>query len=314
VSTTTSRVPAGPQPAHAAVGAESAGQVAVPAPLAGAAYRRTAWWRLLRHPLRMASLVVLIVVHLLVFVGPFIWTVSPQATDPLHTLAPASAAHPLGTDDLGRDELSRMLQGGQVTLTVGFAAMVTAVAVGLLVGALAGFYGGWADAVLMRFTDAMMAIPAFFLIVLAVTVIGAGPLTLILVIGGTAWMPVARVIYGETLRWKVLDFVVATEAMGAASGYILTRHVLPQTMPSVIVAATLNVAFAILTESAVSYLGLGIQPPTASWGTMLQNAQQYVWTAPELAVYPGIVITVVVLAYNFLGDGLRDVLDPRLRT
>ena len=261
----------------------------------------------------MLSLVLLIAVHLLVFAGPFVWTISPQATDPLHTLSPATAGHPLGTDDLGRDELSRMLQGGQVTLLVGFAAMATAVAVGLLVGALAGFYGGWADTLLMRLTDAMMAIPSFFLIVLAVTVIGAGPLTLILVIGGTAWMPVARVIYGETLRWKVIDFVVAAESMGAASGYILARHVLPQTIPSVIVAATLNVAFAILTESAVSYLGLGIQPPTASWGTMLQNAQQYVWTAPELAIYPGIVITVVVLSYNFLGDGLRDVLDPRLR-
>ena len=177
---------------------------------------------------------------------------------------------------------------------------------------MAGFYGGWADTLLMRLTDTMTA-PAFFLIVTAVVVLGSGPLTLIVVIGGTSWMPVARVIYGETLRYKALDFVLAAEALGARRLTIVVRHVLPQTIPSVIVAATLGVGFAVLTEAAVSYLGLGIQPPTPSWGNMLQNAQQYVWTAPALAIYPGAVITLVVLAYNFLGDGLRDAIDPRLR-
>ncbi len=206
-----------------------------------------------------------------------------------------------------------MLYGGQVTLLVGFATMVTAILLGLVVGAAAAFYGGWLDAVLMRLTDAMMAVPAFFLIVTAVAVLGPGPLTLILVIGGTSWMQVARVIYGETLRLKGLDFVLAAESIGAGRAYLLVRHVLPQTIPSVVVSATLGVGFAILTESAVSYLGLGIQPPTPSWGNMLQNAQQYVWTAPSLAVFPGAIITLVVLAYNFLGDGLRDALDPRMR-
>jgi peptide/nickel transport system permease protein len=269
--------------------------------------------RLLSRPLTAVSLAVLIGVHVLVFVGPLAWSVSPQQTSALNALLPPGAAHPLGTDDLGRDELSRLLHGGQVTLLVGFAAMVTSTLLGLLVGAAAGFYSGWVDTFLMRLTDTITA-PAFFLIVTAVVVLGPGPWTLIAVIGGTSWMQVARVIYGETLRFKAQDFVLAAEAMGAQRLAILVRHVLPQTIPSVVVSATLGIGFAILTESAVSYLGLGIQPPTPSWGNMLQNAQQYVWTSPALAIFPGVVITLVVLAYNFLGDGLRDAVDPRLRS
>ncbi len=268
--------------------------------------------QLLRSPLPVASLALLLLVHALVFLGPFAWSVSPQQTSALQALLPPGPDHPLGTDELGRDELSRLLHGGQVTLLVGFAAMLTATILGLLVGAVAGFYRGWLDPLLMRLTDTMTA-PAFFLIVTAVIVIGPGPLTLIVVIGGTSWMQVARVIYGETLRFKAQDFVLAAEAMGANRVTILVRHVLPQTIPSVVVSATLGVGFAILTEAAISYLGLGIQPPTPSWGNMLQNAQQYVWTSPSLAIFPGAVITLVVLAVNFLGDGLRDALDPRLR-
>jgi peptide/nickel transport system permease protein len=259
-----------------------------------------------------AALIVLVVVHAGVFLGPLVWTVPPQQTSALEALQPPSPEHPLGTDELGRDELSRLLHGGQVTLLVGFAAMLTAIVLGVLVGASAGFYGGWLDTFLMRLTDTITA-PAFFLIVTAVVVLGPGPVTLIVVIGGTSWMQVARVIYGETLRFKARDFVLAAEALGAHRVAILLQHVLPQTIPSVVVSATLGIGFAVLTEAAVSYLGLGIQPPTPSWGNMLQNAQQYVWTAPALAIYPGAVITLVVLAYNFLGDGLRDALDPRLR-
>ncbi len=269
------------------------------------------WARLLRNPVSVGSLSVLVLVHVLVFVGPLGWRVSPQQTGPLEALLPPGWGHPLGTDDLGRDELSRLLYGGQVTLLVGFAAMLTAIVLGLLVGATAGFYSGWPDTLLMRLTDTMTA-PAFFLIVTAILVLGSSPLTLIAVIGGTSWMQVARVIYGETLRFKAQDFVLAAEALGARRAAILARHVLPQTIPSVVVSATLGVGFAVLAESAVSYLGLGIQAPTPSWGNMLQNAQQYVWTSPALAIFPGVVITLVVLAYNFLGDGLRDALDPRV--
>ena len=264
--------------------------------------------------LALGALAVLLALHVIVFAGPVAWSVSPQVTDPLHTLADlGSPGHPLGTDELGRDELSRLLWGGQVTLLVGFAAMLASVAIGVCVGAVAGFFGGATDVVLMRLTDAMLAIPNLVLIVAAVAVLGPGPLTLVVVIACTSWMQVARVIYGEALSWKQRDFVLAATSLGASRAYVLVRHVLPQTLPSLVVSASLGVGFAILVESATSYLGLGIQPPTPSWGNMLQNAQQYVWTAPALAVFPGAVVTVVVLAYNFLGDGLRDALDPRLR-
>lgn len=243
--------------------------------------------------------------------GPLLWTIDPSATDPAHRLADPSSLHPFGTDELGRDVLSRLLHGAQVTLLVGIASMLAALALGALVGAIAGFYGGWLDTILMRFTDAMLAVPAFFLILVVVTVVGSNVTTLVLVIGGLSWMPVARVVYGETLRWKTAEFVQAAESLGATPARILARHVLPQAVPSLVVAATLGVAYAILTESAISYLGLGIQPPTPSWGNMLQRAQQYVFTAPTLALYPGVAITVVVLAFNFVGDGLRDALDPR---
>jgi peptide/nickel transport system permease protein len=261
----------------------------------------------------LAALGVLVVIGVLAIVGPAVWTVAPEATDPVHGLAGTSAAHPLGTDELGRDVLSRLLWGSRVTLLVGVAAMIAALLIGLAVGAVAAFNGGWIDALLMRFTDAMLAIPAFFFILVVITVVGTGVATLVLVIGTLSWMPVARVVYGETLRWKEAEFVLAARSLGAPGVRLLVRHILPQAIPSLVVSATLGVAFAILTESALSYLGLGVQPPLPSWGNMLQRAQQYVFTAPVLALYPGLAITVVVLAFNFLGDGLRDALDPRRR-
>src|SRR5690348_9024003 len=217
--------------------------------------------RLMRQPLPFTCLVLLVLLHLFVFVGPKLWTISPQATDPINALLDPTQGHPLGTDELGRDELARLLQGGQVSLVVGFSAMLTSIVVGVLVGAVAGFYAGVPRAALMRLTDAMLSIPSFFLILAAVTVFGATPLTLVLIIGATSWMSVARVIFGETLRWQTAEFVQAAHALGASGKYVLVRHILPQTFASVVVSATLGVGVAILTESAVSYLGLGIQPP-----------------------------------------------------
>ena len=261
----------------------------------------------------IAALAILVAIAALAIAGPFMWTIPPEATDPAHGLAGGTATHPLGTDELGRDVLSRLLHGSRVTLLVGVAAMLAALFIGVVVGAVAGWSGGWADALLMRFTDAMLAVPAFFFILVVITVLGTGVGTLVLVIGALSWMPVARVVYGETLRWKTAEFVVAAESLGVPAPRLLARHILPQAIPSLVVSATLGVAFATLTESALSYLGLGVQPPLPSWGNMLQRAQQYVFTAPSLAIYPGIAITVVVLAFNFLGDGLRDALDPRWR-
>jgi peptide/nickel transport system permease protein len=261
----------------------------------------------------LVSLALLVAVAILAVAGPFLWTIAPEATDPAHGLAGPGAAHPLGTDELGRDVLSRLLSGSRVTLLVGVSAMLAALTIGVIVGAAAGFNGGWIDAVLMRFTDGMLAVPAFFFILVVITVLGTGVATLVFVIGALSWMPVARVVYGETLRWKAAEFVLAARSLGASGPRLLLRHILPQAIPALVVSATLGVAFAILTESALSYLGLGVQPPLPSWGNMLQRAQQYVFTAPTLAIYPGAAITAVVLAFNFVGDGLRDALDPRRR-
>jgi peptide/nickel transport system permease protein len=263
--------------------------------------------------LGFVALATLVAIALLAVVGPLLWTIPPEATNPAQGLASPSAAYPLGTDELGRDVLSRLLHGSRVTLLVGVAAMLAALLVGVMVGAIAGFNGGWLDTLLMRFTDGMLAVPAFFFILVVITVLGTGVATLVLVIGALSWMPVARVVYGETLRWKTAEFVVAAVSLGVPAPRLLVRHILPQALPSLVVSATLGVAFAILTESALSYLGLGVQPPLPSLGNMLQRAQQYVFTAPALALFPGLAITAVVLAFNFLGDGLNDALDPRRR-
>jgi peptide/nickel transport system permease protein len=272
---------------------------------------RSFFQQLLKNKVAFTALIFLVVIHVGVFLGPLVWTVNPDAVDPGNTLAPWSAEHPLGTDDLGRDVLSRMLYGGQITLLVGLGSVIFTIFIGGLIGSAAGYFGGWIDTVLMRFTEAMLSIPNFFLALVALTVLGTSPIMVILVIAFTSWMEIARVVYGETLKWKETEFVEASNAMGSSSLRTLVKHVIPQTIPSIIVASTLGIAWAILTESAISYLGLGIQPPTATWGNMLQNAQQYIWTAPILGVLPGVAITLVVLAYNFLGDGLRDLLDPK---
>ncbi len=278
---------------------------------------RTLWGiavrRLRRNPPAVVSLVFLVGIHLVAVVGPAVLPTDPFFTDPVASLRSSGPEHPLGTDEVGRDVLARLVLGARVSLTVGFVAMAISVLAGVAVGSLSGYMGRWIDAVLMRFTDAMMALPTLFVILAAAAVFGGGPATATIVIGLTAWMPVARVVRGEYLRWRVTEFVDAARAIGSGDLRVMLRHILPQVVPSIIVAATLNVAFAILTESAISYLGFGIRPPLPSWGNMLQNAQIYIWSAPNLAVYPGVLILMTVLAYNFLGDGLRDALDPRLK-
>lgn len=253
----------------------------------------------------------LVLIHIAVFLGPIVWTVNPEELQAAGSLAGWSLQHPFGTDDLSRDVFSRMLHGGRVTLIVGLAAMLFSLLIGTVVGACAGFFGKVVESILMRITEAMMAIPTFFFILVALTVLGTSPTMVIVVIALAGWMEIARVVYGETLKWKEYEFVEAANASGATPIRILTKYIIPQIVPSIIVAGTLTIAAAILTESAISYLGLGIQAPTATWGNMLQNSQQYIWTAPVLGILPGAAITIVVLAYNFLGDGLRDALDPK---
>ena len=225
-------------------------------------------------------------------------------------LAPPGERFKLGTDQSGRDVLSRLLHGGRVSLAVGLLAAGLSLVLGTALGALAGFARGWVDAVIMRIADGMLSIPVFFLVLVVLTSLGSSVPNLIVTIGLASWMTTARVVRGEVLRASALEFVAAARAIGASSERVLLRHALPQALPVTIVSASLGVAQAVLTESALSYLGLGVQPPTPSWGNMLSDAQSYVFTAPLLAFWPGLAILLTVLAFNFLGESLRDALDP----
>jgi peptide/nickel transport system permease protein len=273
--------------------------------------RRIAWRRFRGNGAAVASAAFLLLMYAVAAGGPAITPYPPNAVDIMNANARPSPAHWLGTDENGRDVLARVIAGARTTMTVGLIAMVIAVVIGACVGSVGGYLGGWAEGVLMRFTDGMMAIPYFFLVLIVVAVFGSSFRNILAAIGVTSWMVVARVVRGDVLRYRGLDFVLAARALGARSARILVRHIVPQAAPSIIVAATFGVANAILLESALSYLGLGIQAPQASWGNMLSNAQAYVWENPLLPVYPGLLILITVLAYNFLGDALRDALDPR---
>jgi len=225
-------------------------------------------------------------------------------------LAPPSERFLLGTDQAGRDVLARLLHGGRISLAVGFLAAALAITLGATLGAVAGYARGWPEAVIMRVADGMLSIPIFFLVLVVLASLGSTLPNLIVTIGLASWMSTARVVRGEVLRASGLEFVQAARALGASGPRVLLRHALPQAIPSTIVAATLGVAQAVLTESALSYLGLGVQPPTPSWGNMLTDAQTSVFSSPLLALWPGLAILLTVLSFNFLGESLRDALDP----
>lgn len=273
--------------------------------------RQRFWRRLGRYPLGIFSFVVLLILFLLTWVGPLIYPISPEAVDPLGILAPPSAQHLLGTDELGRDVLSRIMSGGRVSLAIGLLSMLVGLSIGILVGGLAGYFRGRTEQWLMRLVDLFMAIPNFFLLLVIVTVFGNHPVTVVITVGIGFWAQMARVVYAEFTKYRNREFVEAMHALGASHLRIMARHIFPQVLPQAIVLATLGVGWAILTEAAISYLGLGIQPPLASWGNMLQNAQAYLYLNPMLAVYPGLFIAITVLAFNVLGNALRDLLDPR---
>lgn len=226
------------------------------------------------------------------------------------TLAP-SFKHPFGTDDLGRDIFSRALYGARISLTVGFVAVIIAILIGTSLGALAGYFGEWVDNVIMRFVDVMLAFPSIFLILAIQVMLTPNIYNVMIVIGITSWMGVARLVRGEFLRIRELSYVEAARAVGCSNLRIIFRHILPNAQAPIIVAATLGMAGAILTESALSFLGLGVQPPTPSWGNMLMDAQAYMWDAPWMAIIPGILILLAVLSLYFVGEGLREKLNVR---
>lgn len=299
-------------PAHAAT-VTGEGGLAIPRKTSLGPYG-VAWRRFKRHRLAIASGAVLGVLVLVIAVAPlFIPEQRANQAEPEFILRSPSAQFLFGTDDVGRDILARSLYGGRISLTIGAIAALLGIGLGLLIGALAGYYGGLRDAALMRLADAMLSMPSLLLLIVLGRIVGSSVSVLIAVIGGLSWMTVARIVRGNVLWLREQDYVLAARAMGADNRIILVRHVVPGTLAPVIVAATLGVGNAILLEAGASFLGLGVQPPTASWGSMLYRAQNVLDFAPWVAIFPGLLILVTVLSINFLGDGLRDALDPRIR-
>ncbi len=271
--------------------------------------------RFLRHPMALFGGVTVVLLCAAALFAPALAPRDPLLLDTsVRFLAPfARWPFLLGTDDLGRDTFSRLLYGGQISLTVGLVAMVTTVLTGSLIGVVAGYVGGWVDVLLMRFVDTMLCFPQVFLLLVVAAFVPPTLLSISLIIGLTSWMEVARIVRAEILHLKEQDFVLAARALGASRTRIMLRELTPNIAAPLLVAATLKVAAAVLMESYISYLGYGVQAPLASWGNMLTNAQGYFDTVPWLAILPGLMITLTVMGFNFLGDGLRDALDPKLR-
>jgi peptide/nickel transport system permease protein len=275
--------------------------------------RREFWERLRRNRMAMTGLVMVLGLFVVSLAAPWLAPYDPNQIDLKQVLMPPSPEHPLGTDMLGRDVLSRIIYGSQVSLKVGFVAVGLATLIGLLVGAVAGYYGGWVDQVLMRLVDLMLCFPAFFLILAVIALLEPSIWNIMVVIGLTSWMGVARLVRAEFLSLREREFVAAARALGASDVRLIWRHLLPNALAPVMVSATLGVAGAILTESALSFLGLGVQPPTPSWGNILTQGKDNIEIAWWLSFFPGLAILVTVMSYNLLGEGIREAVDPRLK-
>lgn len=275
---------------------------------------RGAWWcSLIESPLAVAGLLIIGCLAVVAVMAPVLAPYDPQAIDTWHILEPPSRAHLLGTDTLGRDCLSRLIYGARISLVVGIVAVGIATAIGAAFGALSGYYGGATDAVIMRIVDIMLCFPTIFLIMAVIAFLEPSILNIMVVIGLTGWMGVARLVRAEFLSLKERDFVLAARLSGASDMKIVFSHILPNAIAPILVSATLGIGGAILTESALSFLGIGVQPPTPSWGNMLTEGKDNLDVAWWLSVFPGLAILITVLGFNLLGEGLRDALDPRMR-
>jgi peptide/nickel transport system permease protein len=273
--------------------------------------------RFWRHRMAVIATVIFVGLVLSALFAP-LSPYDPLASDPPNAFQAPNAAHWFGTDELGRDVFTRILFGGRISLAVGFFATLLTLMIGVVVGAGAGYYGGWLDNTLMRITDAFLSFPSAFVLILAssllrdlaITALQNSVVVVIIIIAIFAWMWPARLVRSLFLTLRERDFVVAARAVGGADGRLISRHILPNCVGPILVNGTLEMAFAILTESGLSYLGFGVQPPTPSWGNILASAQTHVFQAPWLAIFPGLMIFITVLTINFIGDGLRDAFDP----
>ncbi|MGK7918041.1 MAG: ABC transporter permease [Prochloraceae cyanobacterium] len=281
-----------------------------------------AWRRFRRDRMAILGTIVLAILVVSIILGPLFYTTPIDTIDFSKATLPPTGEHPFGTNDLGQDQLARVLSGGRISLTVGIAAMLVAIFLGTLIGAVSGFYGGTVDSLLMRLTDLFLALPQLPLLLLVVYLFRdavkaiAGPelgifILIVVVIGGLNWMSVARLVRANFLKVREMEFVTAAKSLGARSRRIIWIHILPNVLSVTIVAATLAVGNAIITESTLSFLGLGFPPDVPTWGRMLYDAQNYITSAPHMALFPGLAIFLTVLSINYIGDGLRDALDPK---
>jgi len=273
----------------------------------------------LRHRMAVIAVFVLLAVGLSALLAPLISPQDPLKTQAADNLLPPSREHFFGTDDMGRDVLSRILYGGRVSLTVGFLATFVSLVFGLIIGGVSGYFGGLLDNILMRLTDLFLSFPTLFVLILLSSLLRetrmnflrSGMLPVVFVIALLSWMGLARLVRASFLSLREKEFVESARAVGAGNLRIIVRHILPNSLSAIIVNSTLFVAYSIITESGLSYLGFGVQPPTSTWGNMLNRAQIYVYVAPWLGIFPGLMIFLTVIAINYIGDGLRDALDPR---
>ncbi|HEY2092622.1 MAG TPA: ABC transporter permease [Thermoanaerobaculia bacterium] len=269
--------------------------------------------RLFRNFAFAAGAILTIALVIVALAAPLLAPFDPNAQDTIRRLEPPSREHPLGLDDLGRDVLSRIIFGARVSLRVGFSVVLIASAIGIALGSTAGYFGGAIDVAIMRVCDILLAFPGILLAIALVAVLGPSLNNVILALATIGWVGYARLVRGQVLKVREMEYVTAAKALGARSPRVIVLHVLPNVINPVIVMATLGLAGAILAEAALSFLGLGVQPPTPSWGSMLTSGRQYLGLANHLAIYPGIAIMLAVMGLNFLGDGLIDALDPKYR-
>ncbi len=280
-------------------------------------YWNESWERLRANRIGMAAGILILILAAIAAAAPlfsqFLTHYEPYRLDLLSTFQPPGRPHLLGTDELGRDTLTRLIYGGRVTIGIAFLTVALSLTLGTTVGLLAGYYGHWIDDILMRIVDMVLSIPAIFLFILMSILFRPNPITLAMIIASVGWGGVARLVRGEVLSVKQRDFIMATRSIGARDLRLIVRHLLPNVLPVLIVAASLGVGQIILIEAALDFLGLGIQPPTASWGNMLTNSESYFFHSVWLVIFPGVTIFITVLASNIFGNAVRDAFDPRLK-